>query len=298
MSGFLRNCPTYLANGLLVGCLYGLIAMGFNIIYSSTGVINFAQGEFAMLGALFTYQFTVKPHLPLPLAAFLSLVLAALIGLVVERAVIFPLRKTSIINMIIATIGVSILLKSVARLIWPEEAYNVPPFSGGSFTFLGITQRYQGIWVVVLTAVTVAAIYLFYRGTVAGRAMRACSINRQAAELSGINVSRMSMYAFLISAVLAAAAGFINAPAASYNMGLSLGISGFTAAVVGGLGSPFGAVLGGLVIGVLESVTSGFLQVVLKLSSGYGEAVIPLVLIMVLLLMPQGLLGRGVKIRV
>jgi len=298
MSGFLRNCPTYLANGLLVGCLYALIAMGFNIIYSSTGVINFAQGEFAMLGALLAYQFSTRPHLPLSLAVLVSLMLTALIGLAVERTVIFPLRRTPIINMIIATIGVSIFLKAVARIIWPEEAYNVPPFTSGSFTVLGITQRYQGIWVILLTAASVAAIYLFYRGTVAGKAMRACSINRQAAELSGINVSRMSMYAFSLSAALAAAAGFINAPAASYGMGLSLGISGFTAAVVGGLGNPFGAVLGGLVIGILESITSGFLQVVLGLSSGYGEAVIPLVLIAVLLFMPQGLLGRGEKIRV
>ncbi len=298
MSGFLRNCPTYLANGLMVGCLYALIAMGFNIIYSSTGVINFAQGEFAMLGALLAYQFTANPRLPLVLAILISLLLTALVGIGIERAVIFPLRKTQAINMIIATIGVSILLKAIARIIWPEEAYNVPPMIKGSFTVLGVTQRYQGIWVVCLTAASVMLIYFFFRKTMTGKAMRACSANRKAASLTGINVSRMSMYAFALSAALAAAAGFVNAPAAYYGMGLSLGISGFTAAVVGGLGNPFGAVLGGLVIGVLESVVSGFLQVVLRLSSGYGEAVIPLVLIAVLLFMPNGMLGRSEKIRV
>jgi branched-chain amino acid transport system permease protein len=298
MKGFLQNCPTYLANGMLVGCLYALIAMGFNIIYSSTGVINFAQGEFAMLGALLAYQLAARAGLPVLLAASLSVTITAVIGIMVERAVIFPLRRTPVINMIIGTIGVSILLKSLARVIWPEEAYNVPPFTQGTFDFLGVTQRYQGLWVISLTAAAVVLTYLFFQRTMTGKAMKACSINRQAASLVGINVSRMSMYAFALSAALAAAGGLINAPAASYGMGLGLGISGFTAAVVGGLGSPFGAVVGGLTIGLLESVITGFLQVVLGVSSGYGEAVIPFVLVLMLLLRPQGLLGRGEKVRV
>ncbi len=236
MSGFIKNCPTYLANGLMLGCLYSLIAMGFNIIYSSTGVINFAQGEFAMLGALLTYQMSARAGLPVLLAAIISVLCTAGVGVAVERAVIFPLRRMPVINMIMGTIGVSILLKSVARVIWPEEAYNVPPFTQGTFRLLGVTQRFQGIWVITLTVAAVVLIYLFFQKTIAGKAMRACSINLEAASLAGINVSRMSMYAFALSASLAAAAGLINAPAASYGMGLTLGISGFTAAVVGGLG--------------------------------------------------------------
>jgi branched-chain amino acid transport system permease protein len=267
--------------------------MGFNIIYNSTGIINFAQGEFCMFGGLFAFTFSVSLGLPLPLAVLLAVAVTAVIGGTMERLVVYPLRNANIITAIIATIGVSIFFKSMGRLFWPKEAYKVPEFTGGSFSLPGATVSRQFLWVLGLTVISVLLVYLFFNHTKAGKAMRACSINRQAASLVGINVSRMSLYAFILAAALGGLAGLINAPYASYSIGLFLGIKGFTAAVVGGLGNTFGAVTGGLVLGLLEELIPGFLTVVLGVASGYKDAVAAVLLIVVLLLRPQGILGKG-----
>lgn len=293
MLNFLRNCPQYLANGLANGCLYILVAMGFNIIYNSTGIINFAQGEFSMFGGLFVYALAVSAGMPLPLAALLAVLAVAAIGGVMERSIIYPLRRASVLTAIIATIGASIFFKSLGRVFWPSEAYKVPEFTPGTLQLPGVTVSRQFLWVVGLTVICVTLVYLFFHRTRAGKAMRACSVNRQAAALVGIDVSRMSLYSFVLAAALGGAAGLISAPYASYGMGLELGVKGFTAAVVGGLGNTFGAVVGGLVLGVLEELIPGFLTVVLKVSTGYKGAVAAVLLIVVLLSRPQGLLGKG-----
>lgn len=302
MNNFIHSLPQYLTNGLAIGCIYVLVAMGFNIIYSSTGVINFAQGEFATFGALLAYALSDSLGLPVLLAGFLAIIGSALIGGAMERLVVFPLRRAQIINVIIATIGASILMKAIARAFWPEEAYDVPKITEAGLTFFRgssweMTVRSQLIWIFLLTIIAVALTYIFFSRTRSGRAMRACSINQQAASLVGVNVSRMSLYAFMISAALAGAAGFIRGDMASYDMGLLLGVSGFTAAVVGGLGNTFGAVLGGLTVGVLEQIIVG-LSGALKISSGYGKAITALLLILVLLFRPQGILGGSEKVRV
>jgi branched-chain amino acid transport system permease protein len=293
MLDFLRNCPQYLANGMANGCVYILVAMGFNIIYNSTGIINFAQGEFSMFGGLFAYAFAVSAGLPLPLAVLLAVAGAALIGACMERSMIYPLRRASVLTAIIATIGASIFFKSLGRVLWPNEAYKVPEFTPGSISLPGATVPRQFFWVLGLTAVAVVLVYFFFSRTKAGRAMRACSVNRQAASLVGIDVSRMSLYSFLLAAALGGIAGLANAPYASYSIGLELGVKGFTAAVVGGLGNTFGAVTGGLVLGLLEELIPGFLTVVLGVSTGYKGAVASVLLILVLLLRPQGILGKG-----
>jgi branched-chain amino acid transport system permease protein len=295
---YFGNCPQYIANGLANGCIYILVAMGFNIIFNSTGIINFAQGEFCMFGGLFAFTFAVTLGLPLPLAMLLAIVATALIGGIMERLLIYPLRHASIITAIIATVGASIFFKALGRLFWPKEAYKVPEFTSGNFSIPGATVSRQFLWVFGLTVISVALVYLFFNHTRAGRAMRACSVNRQAASLVGINVSRMSLYSFLLAATLGGIAGLINAPYASYGIGLFLGIKGFTAAVVGGLGNTFGAVTGGLVLGLLEELIPGFLTIVLGISTGYKEAVAAILLIAVLLLRPQGILGRGIAEKV
>lgn len=291
---FLGNSPQYIANGLANGCIYILVAMGFNIIFNSTGIINFAQGEFCMFGGLFAYTFAVSLGLPLPVAIVLAVVATALIGGAMERTIIYPLRHASIITAIIATVGASILFKSLGRLFWPNEAYKVPDFTSGTFPIPGATISRQSLWVFGLTVVCVVLVWLFFNRTRTGRAMRACSVNRQAASLVGINVSRMSFYSFVLAAALGGIAGLINAPFAKYAVGLYLGIKGFTAAVVGGLGNTFGAVTGGLVLGLAEELIPGFLTVVLGVSTGYKEAVAAVLLVAVLLLRPQGLVGKGV----
>jgi branched-chain amino acid transport system permease protein len=295
---FFGNCPQYIANGLANGCIYILVAMGFNIIFNSTGIINFAQGEFCMFGGLFAFTFAVTLGLPLPLAMLLAIVATALIGGIMERLLIYPLRHASIITAIIATVGASIFFKALGRLFWPKEAYKVPEFTSGNFSVPGATVSMQFLWVLGLTVVSVTLVYLFFNHTRAGKAMRACSVNRQAASLVGINVSHMSLYSFLLAATLGGVAGLINAPYASYGIGLFLGIKGFTAAVVGGLGNTFGAVTGGLVLGLLEELIPGFLTIVLGISTGYKEAVAAILLIAVLLLRPQGILGRGIAEKV
>lgn len=293
MGDFLANCPQYIANGLANGCIYILVAMGFNIIFSSTGVINFAQGEFSMLGGLLAYALSVSAGLPLPLAVVFSVATAALLGGVIERLVVYPLRKAGVLVTIIATIGVSIFLKSIGRVLWPNEAYKVPEFTPGNLSLPGATFSRQFLWVFFLTLASVALVYLFLNRTRAGRAMRACSINRQAASLVGINVSRMSLYAFVLAAALGGLAGVVNAPFANYDMGLRLGVKGFTGAVVGGLGNTFGAVAGGLTVGLLEELIPGFLTVVLGISTGYKDAVSVVILVAVLLWKPAGILGKG-----
>ena len=290
---FLGNIPQYIANGLANGCIYILVAMGFNIIYSSTGIINFAQGEFSMFGGLLAFTLAVSLNLPLPIALILAVVACALIGGMTERLVIYPLRHASILAAIIATIGVSIFYKSLGRLFWPEEAYKVPDFTTGNINLPRVTVSTQLLWVLALTTLSVILVYLFFNYTKAGKAMRACSVNRQAASLVGINVSHMSLYSFVLAGALGGLAGFINAPFAKYGVGLFLGIKGFTAAVVGGLGNTFGAVTGGLVLGLLEELIPGFLTIVLGVSSGFKEAIAAILLILVLLWRPQGILGKG-----
>jgi len=280
------------------GCIYILMAMGFNIIFNSTGIINFAQGEFCMFGGLLAYSLAVSLGLPLPLAVILALCFTALIGGVMERLLVFPLRRAGVLVAIIATIGASIFFKSLGRILWPKEAYKVPEFTPGNISLPGATISRQFLWVFGLTIVSVTAVYLFFNRTRAGKAMQACSVNRLAASLVGINVMRMSLYSFVLAAVLGGMAGLINAPYASYSIGLFLGIKGFTAAVVGGLGNTFGAVTGGITLGLIEELIPGFLTVVLGVSTGYKDAIAALLLILVLLLRPQGILGRGVAERV
>lgn len=270
------------------------MAMGFNIIFNSTGIINFAQGEFSMFGGLFAYTLAVSVGLPLYLAVLLALVITALIGAFMERLLIYPLRRASVLVAIIATIGASIFYKSLGRILWPKEAYKVPEFTPGNITLPGATVSRQSLWVFGLTAICVAAVYLFLNHTKAGKAMRACSVNRLAASLVGINVARMSLYSFILAATLGGVAGLANAPYASYSIGLFLGVKGFTAAVVGGLGNTFGAVTGGIFLGLLEELIPGFLTVALGVSTGYKDAVAAVLLIAVLLWRPQGILGRGV----
>jgi branched-chain amino acid transport system permease protein len=272
--------------------------MGFNIIFNSTGIINFAQGEFSMFGGLFAFTFAVTLGLPLPLAIILALLSTALIGALMDRLVVYPLRNASIITAIIATVGVSIFFKSIGRLFWPKEAYKVPEFTSGNFSLPKVTASRQFLWMIGLTALSVVVVYLFFNRTKAGKAMRACSINRQAASLVGINVSRMSLYSFILAAILGGLAGLINAPYASYSIGLFLGVKGFTAAVVGGLGNTFGAVTGGLVLGLSEELITGFLTLVLGIATGYQDAVAAVLLIIVLLFRPQGILGKGVAEKV
>ena len=277
----------YFISGLTNGAIYALIALGFGIIYNATTIINFAQGEMVMLGALCAISiYHLVPSLPV---AFLGgIAIVSLVGLVFERLALRPVRDPSAITLIIITVGGGVFFKGVAMLLWGKEAYTLPPFSGEAPLHLGpATILPQNLWVLGLTLVLVLALEAFFRLTLVGKAMRATAYNPRAARLVGIAAGRMVQLSFLLSAALGAGAGILIAPLTLgvYDMGTMLGLKGFSAAIIGGLGSLSGGVLGGLLLGLAEAFTSGLI------SSGYRDAMAFLLLLVVLFLRPQGLVG-------
>lgn len=277
----------YLISGLTSGAIYALIALGFGIIYNATTIINFAQGEMVMLGALGAISlYHLVPSLPL---AFLgSVALVTLAGVVFERLALRPVRDPNPITLIIITVGGAVFIKGLAMLWWGKDAYSLPPFSGNIPLHLGpATILPQNLWVLGLTLVLVLTLEAFFRLTLVGKAMRACAYNSRAARLVGIAAGRMVQLSFGLSAALGAGAGILIAPLTLgvYDMGTMLGLKGFSAAIIGGLGSLLGGVLGGLILGVAEALATGFI------SSGYRDAVAFLLLLLVLFLRPRGLVG-------
>jgi branched-chain amino acid transport system permease protein len=285
----------YIVYGITVGGIYALVALGFNIIYNATDVINFAQGEFVMLGAMVMIFLHTTLHLPLILAFFLSILIVTIVGVIFERLAINPAKNAPVITLIIITIGASIFLRGLALIAWKDESIPVPAFSSGEPVFiLGASITQQRFWVLGVTAVSVLAVQFFYKYTYMGKAMRATAINRTAARLMGINVRVMVLLSFALSAAVGAGAGMVIAPItfASYDMGAMLGLKGFCAAVLGGLGNSLGAVIGGLIIGVVENLAVGFAP---SGYSGYKDAIAFIILLVILFIKPSGLLGSRKK---
>jgi len=276
--------------GLTNGSIYALIAIGFTIIYNATDVINFAQGEFAMMGALLAVAL-VGPSVGLPiwLAAILAVAAVTIISGLFEMSTFHLIKTPSVINMIIITIGASILFKGVAMKLSHKQDFPMKAFSGNEPIQLGsatITPQY--LWVIGVTLVAVIILHEFYSRTVTGKALRACAHNPNASLLMGISVRRMVLFTFALSGALGAIAGVVITPIyiANYLMGKYIGLKGFCAAILGGIGSIYGAVVGGLAIGVLEALFAGYL------SSGYKDALAFVVLLLVLFVRPQGFLGE------
>ena len=275
--------------GLTVGSIYAIIALGFTIIYNATDIVNFAQGEFVMLGAMIMVTLQTVVGLPVWLALPLSIAAGAIVGALLERLAIRPLRQASILTAIIVTIGASIFLRGVAMIAWGRDAKVLPPFTKSGALFVG--QAYimmpQSLWVLGVTLVVVVGLMAFYSRALVGKAMRAVAINRYGAQLVGISPSRMVFWSFALSGALGAMAGILIAPItfAGYSMGTMLGLKGFAAAIFGGLGSSAGAIVGGIILGLLESFAGGFV------SSGYKDAVAFLILLAVLFIKPTGMLG-------
>ena len=278
----------YLITGLTLGSTYGLTALGFTIIFNTTGVINFAQGEFVMLGGMMSVYFMHALGLGEPAAVVLAVLGATMVGALVERLAIRPVRDCPAINLIIITIGVSILIRGLAMLLWGKDTHVLEPFSGNQpIMFLGAAIMPQAIWVLVISLVLLGALKLFFSGTIHGKAMLACSFDSKAASLVGIGVQRMVLLSFMISALVGAVGGVILAPITmtSYDVGIMLGLKGFVAAVVGGLGNGLGAVLGGLLVGVLEAMGAGYI------SSSYKDAIPFVLILLILFFKPKGLFG-------
>jgi branched-chain amino acid transport system permease protein len=284
----------FLFSGITMGLTYALAALGFSLIYNSSGVINFAQGEFIMLGGMATVALTAL-GLPLPLAIPLAVAIAVLAGLAVQKLAIERAKNASVVSLIIITIGASLVLRGLVQVLLGKESHALASFSGDApLAFLGATLLPQNLWVMALSVAAVAALGWFFGKTRAGKATLATSHNRLAANLIGINTRNILLLAFGMAAGLGAFAGIIVAPITytSYDLGIMFGLKGFVAAVLGGLGSGAGAVLGGIVLGVAEAMTAGYI------SSAYKDAMPFVLILLVLFFMPRGLLGANVTERV
>jgi branched-chain amino acid transport system permease protein len=278
----------FLFSGLTVGAIYALVALGFTMIYNASDVINFAQGEFVMLGGMVTV-FLALAGVPLPLAALIAVMVAVVVGLVLHRFAIEMARGASVVVLIIITIGASIMLRGVAQVAFDKSFHTLPPLFGSEpIRVAGAAILPQSLVVLGSAMIIVLVLWLLIDRTLFGKAVIATATNRLAAHLVGINTRRIVGFSFAVSAAIGAIAGILITPIAltSYDVGTLLALKAFAAAMLGGIGSGAGAVLGGVVLGLLEAFAAGYL------SSQYKDAVAFLVILGVLLARPQGLLGR------
>jgi branched-chain amino acid transport system permease protein len=284
----------FLFSGITVGAIYALVALGFSIIYNASHVINFAQGEFVMVGGMATV-FIAAAGLPLVVAAPLAILVAVLLGLALETFGVRPARGASVVTLIIITIGAAILIRGLAGVLLDRNYHVLPPFPGGGpIAVGGASLLPQSLWVLGTTIAAALLLWAFFTRTLTGKAMVASAHNPLAAQLVGINPRRVVRLAFVLAAALGALAGILIAPIAPthFQVGILLGLKGFAAAILGGLGSGPGAVAGGLAIGIVEQMSAGYL------SSAYKDAVAFVIILLVLLLRPRGLLGRADTTRV
>jgi branched-chain amino acid transport system permease protein len=279
----------YGLSGITVGSIYAIVAVGFNIIYSTTGIINFAQGEFLIIGAM--TAISLDQFLPLWLAILVAVAITTVVGGLIELVFIRRVKDASVLRLIVITIGLSILLREAMLHIWDEQPHALPYFTGtqtSTITILGAHISLQVLWVLGVSAVIVAGLTVFFRYTLTGRAMRACADDRMAARLCGVNDRWMVTLSFMLSAGIGALAGCVISPVTQtqYDMGAPLAIKGFTVAILGGLGNSMAAVAAGLLLGLLEAF------VVSQLPSSYKEAVAIVVLLLILVFKPTGLFVR------
>lgn len=284
----------FLFSGLTVGAIYALVALGFTLIYRASDVVNFAQGEFVMLGGMATVSLA-GVGLPLPLAAVLAVLLAVAVGLLLHRLAIEPARGAGAVTLVIITIGASIFLRGAAQIVFDKQLHQLPAFSGDTpVSVLGATILPQSFWIMGGAVALVTLLWAFINRTIVGKAILATAGNRLAARLVGIDTDRIVGLSFALSAAIGAIAGILAAPITftSYDIGTMLALKGFAAAMLGGMGSPTGAIAGGLLLGVLEALGAGYL------SSSYKDAVAFVVILAVLFAMPNGLFGQAARERV
>ena len=283
-----------LFSGVTVGAVYALVALGFTLIYNASDVVNFAQGEFVMLGGMLAF-FAWQAGLPLPLAAVLAILAAATAGVLLNKLAIEPGRGAPVVSLIVITIGASIFLRGAAQLVFDKQLHRFPSFSGDDpINILGATILPQSLWVIAGAVAIFVLLQLFFARTLIGKAVLATADSRIAASLVGINPNYVMTLSFAVSAAIGAGAGVLITPITltSYDLGAAIALKGFAAAMLGGMGIPVGALAGGLLLGLIEALTAGYV------SSIYKDAVAFLIILVVLVAMPQGLLGRKATERV
>jgi len=274
-----------------LGAMYALLAIGYTMVYGIIKLINFAHGEIFMCGAFFTWWFMTAASLPLPLSALIGILFATLLGVGVERIAYRPLRNAPRFAVVISVLGMSIFLQNMARIIWGAESQVFDVDFGISPIFIGsVIVPFKKIFILLTSLVLMIALALFIKKTYLGKAMRATSADREAAEMMGINVNSVITLTFAIGSAMGAIAGILYA--INYNsidpyMGFNAGMKAFAAAVLGGIGNIYGAMFGGILLGIFEGVGAAYI------SSMYRDAFAFAVLILVLIFRPQGLLGEG-----
>jgi len=282
----------FIFSGITIGCIYALVALGFTIIFNTTGIVNFAQGDFVMLGAMFAATFQSLFHLPLVMAVSLSVLSIAIIGLIMERVLIHSLKDDAgLFVSVMMTMGASIIFNAISILVWGADPLHLEAFSGETpIRIHGATLVPQMFWIAGSIFLIMTLLIIFFRFTRVGQGMLACSMNKDAAASMGINVKGMILLAFIFSAIIGGLGGTLVAPItmATHDMGGIMTLKGFTAAIIGGLGSVPGAFGGGILLGLVESLSCGII------SSGYRDAIALSILVLVLMLKPSGIMGSKI----
>ncbi|MDX3807950.1 branched-chain amino acid ABC transporter permease [Bosea thiooxidans] len=277
-----------LVNGIGVGLVYGLVGIGFCVIYNASGIVNFAQGVFVMLGGMICHTAMTRLGLPTLVAAIVTVPIVALVGMLIEIFVVRPMwnRGAALFAIILATLATQIAIERVTLLSLGDQPRTFDEFTPGGPLKLGsVAIGYQLFWILGCGALMVGLLYLFFTRTTAGRALRACSQNREAAALLGIPVGRMLALSFALSAALGAVAGILITPmqVTTYNIGTPFGVNGFIAAIIGGFGSAAGALGGGILLGVLQATA------IVLLGAGFKNVAALSVLLLVLFIFPSGI---------
>ena len=284
----------FIFSGITTGSIYALTALGFTIIYNASGVINFAQGEFIMLGGM-SAVFLAGAGLPLPFAIILAVGITGLAGLLLEKFAIEPAKNAEVVGLIIITIGASLTIRGLVQVWLGKGTHALPAFSDDTpIVIFGASLMPQSLWVVGVMLLIVVLLSWFFGRTLLGKAMLATSHNKLAAQLVGVNTRLILLLSFGMAAVLGAVGGIFIAPITytSYDVGIMLGLKGFVAAVLGGLGGGAGAIVGGLILGIAEAMTAGYV------SSAYKDAVPVVLILLILFFKPSGLFGSKASERV
>ena len=290
----MQSFMSYLVSGLGLGSVYAIIALGYSMVYGIAKMLNFAHGDVIMAGAFVAF-FALRAGIPLPVTVLIAIVVSMGLGVLIERLAYKPLRQASKLAVLITAIGVSYFLQNAALLLWGSDTKIFPTVITGTFEIGGVSVSVLTLITILVCVLIIIALSLFINKTNTGRAMRACSEDKGAAALMGVNVNRIISITFAIGSGLAAVASILLCsayPSVYPTLGSMPGIKAFTAAVFGGIGSIPGAFLGGLLLGVIENLAKAYI------STQMSDAIVFAVLIIVLLIKPTGLLGRKMSEKV
>ena len=288
--GSFQDFVQFVFSGLTSGATYAMVAIGFGVVHNTMGIVNFTQVDFVSLGGMLVFSALVTAKLPMPVALLVAVAGLTLTGALVEFLGLRPSRSRDHLVLIFLTIGLSIFLRGVMQKIWGKHSLAVPPLTGEKpFTFLGATILPQAVWILLITALTIVLLVLFFRKTSTGLAMRGVASNPTAAAVVGLRVPRVRTLSFALAGALGGLAGILITPITTlrYDVGVLLGLKGFSAAILGGFGSFPGAIVGGLVLGLLESLGAAYV------SSAWKDTIAFIVLLLVLFVRPHGLMGKA-----